>query len=189
MEGQQLIVLADANQSLHDRTDAYNLCDTIAKCSMVSAMEAKHAGASLRLVDRGTETIDHVLLQGIVDTKIHRAGQLPFGFHTDHRGAFVDVDGDQILELCMQEPEQREGCWLSSKNTKHRQQYLEQLCKHLDAHDIQKRVGKLSSASQQGSFTAREELEYNKIDKCITEGMLAAEKVFHVNGNVVGLPR
>ena len=31
MNGQQLIVLADANQSLHDRTDGYNLCDTIAK--------------------------------------------------------------------------------------------------------------------------------------------------------------
>ena len=103
MNGQQLIVLADANQSLHDRTDAYNLCDTIAKCLMVSAMEAKHSGASVRLVDRGTKTIDHLLLRGINDIDIHRAGQLPFGlgFHTNHRGAFVDVDRDQILELCM----------------------------------------------------------------------------------------
>ena len=68
----------------------------------------------------------------------------------------------------MQEPEQREGRRLSSKNTKHRQQYLEQLCKHLVGHDIQKRVGKLSSVSQQGGFSEQEELEYNKIDECIT---------------------
>ena len=77
---------------------------------MVSAMEAKHAGASIRSVDRGTKTIDHMLLRSIDDNNIHRAGQLPFGlgFHNDHRGAFVNVDGDQILELRMQEPEQRE---------------------------------------------------------------------------------
>ena len=110
---------------------------------MVSAMETKHAGASLRSVERGTKTIYHVLLRGIDNTYIHRAGQLPFelGFHTDHRGVFADVDGDQILELCIQEPEQREGQRLSSRNTKHRQQYLEQLCKHLEAHDIQKGWG------------------------------------------------
>ena len=76
----------------------------------------------------------------------------------------------------MQEPEQREGRRLSSKNTKHRQQYLEQLGRHLEAHDIQKRFGKLSSVSQQRSLNEREVLEYNKIDECITEGMLAAKK-------------
>ena len=86
------------------------------------------------------------------------------------------MDGDQLLGPRMQEPEQRDGRRLSSKNTKHRQQCLEQLSKHLDAHDIQKRVGKMSSVSQQRSFTAQEELEYNKINNCITEGMLAAEK-------------
>ena len=59
-------------------------------------MEAKHAGDSVRLVDRGTKTIDHMLLQGIDNINIHRVGQLPFGlgFHTNHRGAFVDMDGD-----------------------------------------------------------------------------------------------
>ena len=77
----------------------------------------------------------------------------------------------------MQEPEQRDKRRLSSKNTKHRQQYIEQLCKHLEAHDIQKRVGKLSSVSQKGTLTEKEVLEYNKIDNCITKGMLATEKI------------
>ena len=99
MEGQRLIVLADTNKSLNDKTDDYNLCDTIVNCSLASAMEAKHAGTSLCLVDRGTKTIDHVLLRGIDTADIHRAGQLLFGlgFHTDHRGVFDDVDGYQIL--------------------------------------------------------------------------------------------
>ena len=52
MEGQCVIVLADANQSLNNKTKDYNLCDTIEKCSLVRSMEAKHAGTSLRLLDR-----------------------------------------------------------------------------------------------------------------------------------------
>ena len=55
MEGHCLIVLADKNQSLNDKNEDYNLCDTIVNCSLASAMEAKHAGTSLRLVDRGTK--------------------------------------------------------------------------------------------------------------------------------------
>ena len=83
MEGQRVIVLADSNQSLKDKIEDYNLCDTIEKCLLVSAMEAKHAGTSLQLLDRGTKTIDHVLLWGIDTADIHRSGQLPFrlGFH------------------------------------------------------------------------------------------------------------
>ena len=130
------------------------------------------------------------MLQGIDPADIHRAGQLPFGlgFHTNHRGLFVDVDGDQLLGLRMQESEQCDGQWLSSKNTKHRQQYIEQLCKHLEAHDIQNRVGKLSSVSQRGTLTEEEVLEYNKIDDCITKGMLAAEKS-HIDKSKDGPPR
>ena len=161
MEGHCLIILADKDQSLHDKTEDYNLSDTIENCSLASAMEAKHAGTSLQLVDCGTKTIDHILLQGIDTAEIHSAGQLLFGlgFHTDHRGIFADVDGDQILGLSIQKPEQREGQQLSSKNTKHCQQYPEQLCKHLEAHAIQKSVGKLSSISQQRILTVREVLE------------------------------
>ena len=140
-------------------------------------MEAKNAGTILQSLDRGTKIIDHVLLRGIETANINRAGQFMFGlgFHTNHRGLFVEMDEDQLLGLCMQEPEQRDGQQLSSKNTKYCQQYLEQLCKHLEAHDIQKRVGKLSSVSQKRTLTEEEVLEYNKIDDCITKGILAAE--------------
>ena len=47
----------------------------------------------------------------------------------------------------------------------------------------------MSSASQKGNLTEEEVLEYNKIDNCITKGMLAAEKILHVNENKDGLPR
>ena len=76
----------------------------------------------------------------------------------------------------MTEPEQRESRRLSSKNNKHRQQYMEHICKHLEAHNVFKRVGELSWASQEGTFTATQMEEYNKIDDSITDGMISAEK-------------
>ena len=111
MEGQHVIALVNANQSLDNKTKDYNPCDTIEKCLLESVMETKHAGASLQSLDHGTKTIDHVLTQGIDAVDIHRVGQLPFGlgFHTNHRGLFVNMDGDQLLGLRMQEPEQHDG--------------------------------------------------------------------------------
>ena len=186
--GHRIIVLTDANQSLTDTKEGYNLGDLVKRCSLLSAMEAKHEGQSLRSVDRGSTTIDHILTYGVETDEIHKAGQLPFGlgFHTDHRGVFVDVDGEQLLGLRMTEPEQRESRRLSSKNNKHRQQYMEHLCKHLEAHNVFKRVGELSRASQEGTFTATQMEEYNKIDDSITDGMISAEKSLHVDESVAG---
>ena len=103
------------------------------------------------------------------------------GFHTDHRGIFADVDGEQLLGLQMKEPEQQDGRRLRSKNNKHRLQYIEQLCKHLKAHDVYRRVGKLSSSSQDGDFSATDVEEYNTIDNCIMNGMIAAKKASRAN--------
>ena len=177
-EGQRVIVLTNANQSLDDKTELYNLCNTMKKCSLESAREAKHAGTSLRSLDRGTKTIDHIFTQGVDAADIHRVGQLPFGlgFHSDHRGAFADMERDKLLVLRMHKPEQRDFRQLSSKNAKHRQQYVGQLSTHLEAHDVLWRIRKLSSSCQMGSLDKEKFKEYNKIDNCITEGMLAAEK-------------
>ena len=165
-----MIVLTDANQSLDKKSEQYNLYDTMKKCSLESTMKVKHSGTSLRSLDNGTKNIDHILMQGVDDADIHRVGQLPFGlgFHSDHRGVFADVDVDQLLSLRMHKLDQRDCQQLSSKNAKHCQLYEEQLSTHLEAHDIIWRTGSLDEEKLK---------EYNKIDTCITKGMLAAEKV------------
>ena len=85
-------------------------------------MEMKYPGESLKSLDRGSKTIDHILTNGLEVSDIKQAGQLPFGlgFCTDHRGNFSDLDGDRILKIKMEEPEMREGRRLSAKNVKHR---------------------------------------------------------------------
>ena len=123
-QGHKLILLTDANQSLMDKKEEYNLGDLMQRCFLTSAMEVKHKGQSLRSLDQGSVTIDHILMHGVNPTHIHRAGKIPFGlgFHTDHRGLFTDIDGEQLLRLQMTEPDQRDCRRLSSKNNKHRNQ-------------------------------------------------------------------
>ena len=177
-QGHKLVILTDANQSLTDVRDAYNLSDLVQELRLASAMEVKHENQSLRSLDRGSVTIDHILTFGVDPDLVHKAGQLPFGlgFHTDHRGLFADLDGEQLLSLQMVEPEQREGRRLSSKNTKQQHIYLQHLCRHLEAHNVFTRAGALSTKSATGSLSTTDLLEYNKVDACITDGMLAAEK-------------
>ena len=82
--GHRIIVLTDANQSLTDTKEGYNLGDLVKRCSLLSAMEAKHEGQSLRSVDRGSTTIDHILTYGVETDEIHKAGQFPFGLGFTH---------------------------------------------------------------------------------------------------------
>ena len=84
-----MVILTDANQSLHDKSETYNLCNFMQDRALSSAMEVRHEGQSLRSLNRGSVTIDHVLLGGVKSESLHKVGQLPFGlgFHTDHRGS------------------------------------------------------------------------------------------------------
>ena len=54
-------------------------------------------------------------------------------------------------------------------------QYTKHLQKHLEANNVQYRIGVLSSACSGRQLNEDETKEYNKIDVCITEGMRAAE--------------
>ena len=50
-QGHKLILLTDANQSLMDKKEEYNLGDLMQRCFLTSAMEVKHKGQSLRSLD------------------------------------------------------------------------------------------------------------------------------------------
>ena len=88
---------------------------------------------------------------------------------------FTNVDGDNLLGIRMEEPKHRDGQRLSSKNSKHRMQYIEHLQKHLEAHNVQRRIGTLGGPCSDRQFTEEETKVYEKIDKCIMDGMRAAE--------------
>ena len=105
-QGHKLVVLTDANQLLEDTSESYNLRDLIGEYKLTRTMKMKHPGESLRSLDRGSKTIDHILTNGLDVSDIKQAGQLPFGlgFCMDHRGEFADLDGENILKIKMEEP-------------------------------------------------------------------------------------
>ena len=125
-KGHKMAILTDTNQSLNDTRESYNLKDLIEDCNLISTMESRHKGNSLRSVDRGSTTINHILAHGIASAYISQAGQLPFGlgFSTDHRGEFADFNGDSLLRIRMGEPAEHQMRRLSAKNAKHSKKYL-----------------------------------------------------------------
>ena len=100
-----------------EQTTAYNLSDLLTDCQMRSTLEGAYLEQSLRSLGRGIKTIDHILTAGIGHEQVRKVGQLPFGlnFSSNHRAMFADLKADEILQLHMEEPVQREGRQLSSK--------------------------------------------------------------------------
>ena len=97
--------MANANQSLADTRGNYNLKDLVTECELQSTMESVHPGESLQSTNRGSKTIDQILAAGIERNNITQAGHLPFGlgFHTDHRGVFADMNGDNKDDIVISE--------------------------------------------------------------------------------------
>ena len=63
--GEKLIVLTDANQALHEQTRAYSLHNLVTDCRLSSVMEDNHPTCTLRSLDRGSKTIDHIITAGV----------------------------------------------------------------------------------------------------------------------------
>lgn len=183
--GDKVVILTDANQSLSDSTGTFSLCNLVEECQMHSVLEDKYPEQTLRSVARGSKTIDHILTAGINNGSVGRAGQLPFGlgFSSDHRGMFADLDAGEILQLVMEEPKDRAGRRLSSKNEKHRGKYIESVLASFEARNVFKRVGTLYNKAQTGELDEQGRREYNELDDCVTQAMLAAEKKLPKKGS------
>ena len=117
--GEKTFVLTDANQTMREKTTAYSLRKLTEDCGLTRVMELKHA-QTLRSLDRGTKTIDHIITKDVKSDAVRKAGQLFFGlgFSSDHRIVYADLNANKLLRLIMEEPAQKVGRRLSSKNAK-----------------------------------------------------------------------
>ena len=88
----KIIMMMDANQTVHAETRSYSLKQAMRNCHLQSAMEEAYPGKTLQSVDHGSHTINHILTAGINQALIRKVGQLPFGigFSSDHRAIFAD---------------------------------------------------------------------------------------------------
>ena len=88
----------------------------------------------------------------------------------------------------MEETLPRKGQRLSSGNNKRRKEYITKILPHIDAYKVIKRVERLYSHLNNGKLNHDNVAEYNKLDDCITEGMLSVERKLPKKKHMIWTP-
>ena len=107
-------------------------------------------------------------------------GQLPFGigFPTaDHRGIYTDINICRTMETTIEELAIKRTRRLVSKNNRHVEQYIKEVLKRYQDHNMYNRVAELYSRTKGGCITTEDKQEYETQDLIITEVMLKSEKL------------
>ena len=127
---------------------------------------------------RGSEAIDHIWTTKYILDNIKRAGIAPFGFgyESDHRGLFVDID-DEVLfdkeEIKIMYHDYRR---LKTGIPKRIKKYQKHIQKTWDMHKIDEKYDRLQEMISSGCKNDEVQKFINKLDKQISDILIAAEK-------------
>jgi Reverse transcriptase (RNA-dependent DNA polymerase) len=170
------ILMWDANESLDDPSGAIRRL--IAETTLTDAF-SHIAGKTCEIptYSRGSKRIDFILTSQQLLPFIKRAGYLAFyeSNESDHRGLFIDLDEtllDTTVEL--KRPPKR---YIGSKSKKQIiSDYKQYIHKQFQIHRIYERAEELGNHAAFYSITEEYLQKLNRLDKQITEIILAAEQ-------------
>jgi hypothetical protein len=195
-EGMQIILSLDNNEEL--LPNAGQLVQPSAASLVSPTVNASHDGTletlirSTGLVDvlrhqhpsksypptynRGKKRIDYILVSTSLLSSVMRSGILPYNavFQGDHRPCFIDIDVSQAFDGKTPEFCPPCQCQLQLHDPRIIKQYLEKLHQQFEIHKIPEKVTALRQDYNQ--WADHHQLEYEKLDKLITEAMLYAER-------------
>jgi hypothetical protein len=122
--------------------------------------------------------LDYILIsQDIASSAIH-SGVLPLYsvFHSDHNAVYLDLNsqtlfGDTTHPVA---PPHRRG--LQLRDPRKIETYITALHKQLSYHNILDKISILDTSLTTNTWTSSHTLEYEKIDKIITDSMIYAER-------------
>jgi hypothetical protein len=128
--------------------------------------------------DRGNDRIDFIFVSSALLPYVKRSGIFPYNslFMSDHRPSYIDIDSIGLFQETTQGigPAQHRG--LQMQDPRLVTQYTETLLEQLIYHNILQKADDLYILVQQGQWTAGHTLQYEKLDKLVTEAMRHAEK-------------
>ncbi len=128
--------------------------------------------------DRGTEKIDFLFVSSGLLPYVTRSGIFPYNsiFTTDHRPCYIDLDSTALFQenTPVISPPQYRG--LQLQDPRLIDQYTAELSLHLQYHKVIKTAEKLLQAAEAKIWTPEDALQYERLDKIITEGILKAER-------------
>ena len=89
-------------------------------------------------VEGSKRIIEHILTMGVKTESIESALQLTHGtgYQYNHRGTYTDIDMETKIGITPVKATKRQKRKLSAKNRKKANQYIKELTKLLDPHDV-----------------------------------------------------
>ena len=176
-DSHKLIIATDANQTTSETTKQFSLKQLISSTNLQSILDNKHHGQQVPSTTRGTQVIDHLLTKYIPMQNVKKIGQLAhgLGFPSNHRALFSDIDTIQTLGLRTDAPTSPPARRLVSKNLSTNSEYITELIRQLEAHNIFERTAELITQARSGSLTETQKKTYETLDETISQAMLSAE--------------
>jgi hypothetical protein len=149
-----------------------------ATCGLIDILALQHSERPFPpTYSRGNKRIDYMLISASLQEAVIRSGILPFHsiFSGDHRPCFLDFDAN--LLFASSTPPLAPSCQRSLQLMDPRRvtKYKEQLHHQLLYHNVFERCKALLEAADSETWTPDHLIQYEKLDKIITESMLCAE--------------
>ena len=137
-----------------------------------------------RTFSRGSEAIDHIWTTKYILDNIKRAGIAPFGFgyESDHRGLFLDIDDDILFDKDEIKIMYHDFRRLKTGIPKRVKKYKKHIQSTWKAHKIDEKYDKVHKMFSGNTPHEKCIQALNKLDQQITEILVAAEKnvlVYH----------
>lgn len=156
-----------------------SLATLASSCGLIDPLSLQHSQRPFPpTYNRGKSRLDYILVSANLAQSVCRSGILPYNavFHSDHRACYVDFNAKIIFVLDthpIKPPCYRQ---LQLHDPRIVGKYNDILSYQLNYHKIITKLDRLYSKAMGSSWTSSNTVEYNKIDKIITDSMLYAEQ-------------
>jgi hypothetical protein len=161
-----------------DSTHDGKLSTLVTTCDLVLRLATQHPMRPFPASHiRGRHQIDYIFISKTILPAVQRSGVL--SHHSlvrgDHRPYYLDFDASILFADPAYAIEPASFCKLRLRDPRVVKQYSTNLHKLLAEHNVFERVDKLQEAVNNGSWTLECVIEYEAIDKVVTDLMLSAE--------------
>ncbi len=127
---------------------------------------------------RGKSRLDYIFVSASILHAIEQAGILPYSSMLigDHRPCFLDFSTDSLFNDQSYPIAPLSRCGLQLYDPRKAGTYQDNLHKQFAYHHVEQRVQQLYDKVHKSKWTDNTTLDYEKLDQCVTECMLYAEK-------------
>jgi hypothetical protein len=167
--------MLDDNETIGDKPGG--LASILGKIGLIDIIHNQHQiDDSTSTYARGSKRIDYIFGTSKVQSHCKKSRMLPFGvgYQSDHGALFIKVVLSSILQTTVKQIDSITARKLTQATPKERTLFLESVDKYFTNQNLYQRLKKLT-AIKGTEWSATHTEEFEKCDKTMVDGMLAAE--------------